>query len=166
MRRCRLATRRWVGPFWTTVSEWFRRGALANCRSLPSNPRSRTKRTVGRILPLCLTLGLTGCSLGQVAASPPPKGPYQIVHVTAQNWHWTLSTTHLKMGETVEFVVRSVEGIHGFSVMGTNISTAVSQGDAPSVIYWTPPARGVYTLACNVYCGAGHDTMQTLFSVK
>lgn len=124
------------------------------------------ERTVGWLGLAILSLTLAGCSLGEVSQTAPPKGPYQVVQVTAQNWHWTLSQTHLKMGEPVKFVVRSLQDVHGFSIMSTNIATAVSQGDAPSVLYWIPPAKGQYTLACNVYCGAGHDSMVTVFSVQ
>lgn len=43
--------------------------------------------------------------------------------------------------EEVKFVVKSIEAVHGFSIQGTNISTAVTQGDKPAVIYWKP-AKG------------------------
>lgn len=124
-----------------------------------------TKRIIGWLGTSVVVALLSGCSLGQVNSSAPPPGPYQVVRVTAQNWSWTMSSTRLKAGEEVKFVVRSIEAVHGFSVMGTNISTAVTQGDPPAVIYWKP-VKGIYTLACNVYCGAGHDTMHTTFSVS
>lgn len=123
-----------------------------------------TKWSIGWIGACGLASVLSGCSLGQVGSTALPPGPYQVVRVTARNWDWTMSATHLKAGEEVKFVVRSLEAVHGFSIMGTHISTAVTQGDPPSVIYWKP-VKGVYTLACNVYCGAGHDTMHTVFTV-
>jgi len=123
------------------------------------------KQTVGWSATLSLALALTGCAFGQVSQSAPPKGPYQVVQVTAQNWRWTMSSTHLQAGKTVKFVVRSLQDVHGFSIMGTNISTAVTQGDAPAIIYWTSPVKGSYTLACNVFCGAGHSSMTTVFAV-
>ncbi len=108
----------------------------------------------------------TGCSVGQVSAPKIPPGPYQVVKVTASDWKWTLSSKHLKYGETVKFLVKSIQGVHGFSIVGTNISSAVTAGDSQKVIYWVPQAKGVYTIACNVYCGAGHSSMVTSFSVS
>ncbi|MCY0874859.1 MAG: hypothetical protein OWT28_01030 [Firmicutes bacterium] len=124
------------------------------------------ERTFGWVSALTVTGLLSGCASDQVAQSAPPKGPYQLVQVTAQDWHWTMSNLHLKMGEAVKFEVRSKDGIHGFSIAGTNVSEAVGAAQTPQVIYWTPPAKGTYTLACNVYCGAGHDKMQTNFTVS
>ena len=124
------------------------------------------RRTAGFAVLCALSALATGCSAGQIANSVPPAGPYQVVSATARNWSWTLSARHLKAGEEVKFIVRSLEAVHGFSIVGTNVSTAVTQGDRPAVVYWKPPAPGVYTLACNVYCGAGHDAMHTEFTVS
>lgn len=124
------------------------------------------KRTIGWAAVACTLTLITGCSLGQVTATAPPKGPYQVVQVTAHDFAWKLSTTHLKMGETVKFIVQSDQDVHGFSVMGTNISNSVAAGDPPTVVYWTPPAAGTYTVACNVYCGVGHNGMVTEFTVR
>lgn len=109
---------------------------------------------------------LTGCSLGQVPAAAPIKGPYQVVNVTARNFSWHLSKTNLSLDENVKFVVTSLEGVHGFSIKGTNVSSPVAQGAAPAVVYWHPPQKGTYIVQCNVYCGTGHDAMQTTFTVS
>lgn len=109
---------------------------------------------------------LTGCSVGQIGTPAAPKGPYQVVDVVASNWKWTLSDRHLKYGEPIKFLVKSVQGVHGFSIMGTNVSNAVSAGQPPETVIWNPPAKGVYTIACNIYCGAGHDQMVTTFTVS
>lgn len=94
-----------------------------------------------------------------------PPGPYQVVHVTASDWKWTLSQQRLKYGKTVEFLVKSIQGVHGFAIIGSNVSTPVTAGEPARVVYWNPPAKGVYTIACNVYCGAGHRSMVTTFAV-
>ena len=108
----------------------------------------------------------TGCSVGQVSAPSAPSGPYQVVNVTASDWKWVLSSKHLRYGEPVKFVVKSIQGTHGFSIVGTNVSNAVTVGGKPQVVYCNPPAKGTYTIACNVYCGAGHSSMVTSFMVS
>lgn len=115
---------------------------------------------------LISTLLLSGCSIGQVPAAAPTKGPYQVVHVTARDFQWQLSNTKLKSGENVKFIVDSIQGVHGFSIKGTAISSAVAQGEAPVVVYWNGPTKGTYIIQCNVYCGTGHDSMQKTFTVS
>ncbi len=115
---------------------------------------------------LASSLLLTGCSLGQVPAATPAKGPYQVVHVTARNFQWQMSNTNLKSGENVKFIVTSSQGVHGFSIKGTAISSAVGQGEVPVIVYWTDPPKGTYVVQCNVYCGTGHDSMQKTFTVS
>ncbi len=123
------------------------------------------RQVVSWAVALALTSVVSGCSFGQISATPAPSGPFQVVHVKALDFRWIISPNHLKSGETVKFVVDSVQGVHGFSIVGTNISNSVSQGSAPSIVYWKTPIKGTYTVACNVYCGAGHPTMVTTLKV-
>ncbi len=125
----------------------------------------RFKRPLWWML-LSSTMLLSGCSLGQVPAATPAKGPYQVVHVVARNFQWQMSNTNLKAGENVKFIVTSIQGVHGFSIEGTAIASAVSEGQAPVVVYWNDPTKGTYVVRCNVYCGTGHDSMTKTFTVS
>ncbi len=91
---------------------------------------------------------------------------YQVIKVNANDWSWTLNKDHLKYGKPIEFIVNSTEGTHGFSIMGTDISAPVSAGSQPQDIVWEPSAKGTYTIACNIYCGAGHRSMIKTFTVS
>jgi cytochrome c oxidase subunit 2 len=120
--------------------------------------------------------GMMGGGIGDSTSSSIPSGTepnqsasgtsrvtkgvaYQLVKVQANDWSWTLSKNHLSFSKPIEFVVTSTEGTHGFSIMGTNISVPVTAGRKPQTIVWRPSAKGTYTIACNIYCGAGHSSM-------
>lgn len=94
------------------------------------------------------------------------KGPYQVVKVVASDWKWSLSKKHLKFGEPIKFVVSSTEGTHGFSISHTNISKVISVGEKTQTVVWKPRAKGTYQIVCDVYCGPGHDSMVSTFTVS
>lgn len=96
----------------------------------------------------------------------PKHTSYQVVKVVANDWNWALNKDHLKYGKPVKFIISSSQGIHGFSIMETNISVPVSAGSQPQDIVWKPNAKGTYTIACNVYCGVGHSSMLSTFTVS
>ena len=90
----------------------------------------------------------------------------QVVHVTASNWKWTLDKTTFKAGQPIDFQVTSKDGAHGFSIQGTSITQPVEQGGSVKNVVWTPSQPGTYLIRCDIYCGAGHSTMTTPFTVQ
>ncbi|HUC91184.1 MAG TPA: cupredoxin domain-containing protein [Paenibacillus sp.] len=87
------------------------------------------------------------------------------VTAVASNWKWELSQTEFKVGETVTFSVQSKEGVHGFSIEGTDINQQIAPGETKTVT-WTPDKAGEYTIACSVACGAGHNDMVQKITVS
>ena len=78
---------------------------------------------------------------------------------------------HIKAGETVEFVARSLDVNHGFSILASNKSM-----DAPllqmqvipgfdNVFYYTFEKPGTYTIRCLEYCGWDHPFMTSQLTV-
>ncbi|GGI98740.1 hypothetical protein GCM10010885_05260 [Alicyclobacillus cellulosilyticus] len=108
-----------------------------------------------------------GCGAQGGGGTPADQVPKdaQVVHVTATDWKWQLDRTSVQAGRPVDFVVQSKEGTHGFSIVGTNISQAVTAGDAPVHVVWTPEHPGRYVIRCDIFCGAGHDDMFTSITV-
>lgn len=113
-------------------------------------------------------LGLCGCggpTVGKVDPSSIPANAIT-VHVTATDFKWTLDRSTFKVGVPIDFVVKANEGEHGFSIAGVNLPAVnVAVGDTPKNLLWTPTSAGTYEIACNYYCGSGHDTMYTSFNV-
>ncbi|MBX6353791.1 MAG: cupredoxin domain-containing protein [Thermoflavifilum sp.] len=90
----------------------------------------------------------------------------QTVHVDATDFKWTLDKTTLQAGVPVDFIVKSDEGAHGFSIAGTNISQLVVQGQPAQHVLWQDPKPGTYTILCDYFCGSGHSQMQATITVK
>jgi cytochrome c oxidase subunit 2 len=70
----------------------------------------------------------------------------------------------VKAGEPVRFQVTSKEGLHGFSIGGTNVDESIDEGETKEVS-WTPEKPGQYTIRCDQFCGSGHDEMSVTITV-
>lgn len=117
------------------------------------------------LLPLAGVLFLAGC--GQHNSQPTTvPGNAVKVHVTATDYKWTLDKKDFQVGVPIDFIVKSGEGTHGFSIVQENVAQSVASGQKPVNIVWTPKKAGTYVIKCNVYCGSGHDNMWTKIQVQ
>ena len=94
--------------------------------------------------------------------------PTQVVSVQAQQFSWTLNSTKVIANQAVEFMVTSKDTTHGFGVYSPN-GTLLMQEQVmpgyPNDFVYTFKEAGVYTIRCLEYCGFGHPTMVTAFTV-
>lgn len=111
-------------------------------------------------------LGLAGCAQQANSATTNVPANAQKVKVTAKNFSFAMDKTSFQSGKPIDFVVKSAEAVHGFSIVGTNIRQTLSAGEAAVNVVWTPPAPGQYIIRCDVFCGSGHTNMFTSFQVK
>lgn len=59
---------------------------------------------------------------------------------------------------TVTFYITSVDVVHGFQIVGTNVNTMVVPGKVSEItVEFDEPAE--YGILCNEYCGSGHHDM-------
>jgi len=63
-------------------------------------------------------------------------------------------------GELVRVVIRSTDGVHGFSIPKLKIDVQVPKGGNPVTVEFTAPAAGRYEIACSEFCGSGHGQMK------
>jgi cytochrome c oxidase subunit 2 len=98
-------------------------------------------------------------------AKPAAAAPVE-VKAEASNFTWKLDKTEFSVGQPVHFNVTSTQGVHGFSIVGTDVKIAqVGESDKKDVT-WTPDKAGEYTVKCIFMCGSGHSTMMTKITVK
>lgn len=98
-------------------------------------------------------------------AKPASSAPVE-VKAEASNFEWKLDKTEFTAGTPIHFNVTSTQGVHGFSVVGTDVKIAqVAEKEAKDVT-WTPDKPGEYTIKCIFMCGSGHSTMMTKITVK
>ncbi|MQL56213.1 quinol oxidase [Acidianus ambivalens] len=96
------------------------------------------------------------------------KGPYVIVYVTGQQWHWDFyphakvctNLTVVPVDEPVVFVIHSVDVFHEFFIQNapSNFSLGFNFGAEAvpgyySYIVLVFPKPGLYHVACAEYCG-------------
>jgi cytochrome c oxidase subunit 2 len=95
------------------------------------------------------------------------KGPFVIIYVTGEQWHWMFgphSTTYVNetvvpVNEPVVFVVTSVDVFHEFFVQSLTSGGKVFNFGAEaapgyySYIVYVFPKPGVYHVVCAEYCG-------------
>jgi cytochrome c oxidase subunit 2 len=92
----------------------------------------------------------------------------QVVHVTGQQFAWTLSPGHVRAGKAVEFLATSKDVSHGFGLYdpdGNFVAQAqVVPGKTQKLVHtFSKPGR--YQILCLEFCGLDHHLMQTVLLV-
>lgn len=93
-------------------------------------------------------------------------GRYQ---VDIQAFQWGFRPARVELSNPKEVILRiySVDVIHGFQIVGTNVNVMVFPGYIAKVI-WRPPqsVNGTLLVICNEYCGIGHSSMYMEIVIK
>ena len=82
------------------------------------------------------------------------------VQITASRYAFDPVTIQVNAGEPVRVVIRSTDGVHGFSIPALKIDVQVAKGGDPLTLEFTAPAAGRYEIACSEFCGIGHGQMK------
>ena len=86
--------------------------------------------------------------------------PVHEIQITASRYAFDPVTIQVKAGEPVRIVIRSKDGVHGFSIPTLKIDVQVPKGGDPVTVEFTAPAAGRYEIACSEFCGSGHGQMK------
>ncbi|EPZ45112.1 cupredoxin domain-containing protein [Alicyclobacillus acidoterrestris] len=126
-------------------------------------------RSLMTIPVFAVLVAVTGCGTSDSgnsntsAQTSVPKDA-QVVHVTAQDYSWTLDKSTFKDNQPIVFDLSCTSGSHGFAISGTNINVPIASGQTKTVV-WTPKKAGTYTIVCSKFCGPGHEQMVQKFKV-
>jgi len=82
------------------------------------------------------------------------------IQITASRYAFEPVTIHVNAGEPVRVVIRSTDGVHGFSIPTLKTDVLVPKGGDPVTVEFTAPAAGRYEIACSEFCGSGHGHMK------
>jgi cytochrome c oxidase subunit 2 len=82
------------------------------------------------------------------------------IQITASRYAFDPATIQVNAGEPVRIVIRSNDGVHGFSIPRLKIDVPVPKGGAPVTVEFTAPTAGRYEIACSEFCGSGHSQMK------
>jgi cytochrome c oxidase subunit II len=128
-------------------------------------------------LPL-ICLAVVFLSLPALAQQPAANAPssVQVVAMTAQRYHYTPSTVHVKKGAKVELKITALDHDHGFKISrypeedkqkaepGLLFSTSqekwlINKGQTVTIDF-VAARPGTYEFRCSHFCGFGHRRMK------
>ena len=95
---------------------------------------------------------------GTVAADQ----PVHQIQITASRYAFDPGTIHVAAGEPVRIVIRSKDGVHGFSIPKLKIDVRVQKSGDAAIVEFTAPPAGRYEIACSEFCGRGHGQMKAV----
>ena len=83
------------------------------------------------------------------------------VTIHGHAWGFSPNVIRVAPGETVQFIVRSEDLRHGFSIneLGLNLPLAPGRDTRSPVVKVDLP-EGIYPIHCSVFCGIGHPSMK------
>ena len=96
------------------------------------------------------------------AQTPEPR----VVEVTARRFAFEPSPIEATVGERLQLVVRSADGVHGVEIKKFKIKKEVPRGGEPVTIDFTATAEGSFPILCSEYCGNGHGDMTGMLVVR
>lgn len=115
-----------------------------------------------RLLVLFLASTLT-----LAAAQSPPEPSARRIDVRAERFSFTPSEIRLVQGEVVEFRIKSDDTAHGFRIVGTDTDIVIpKRGKGEVRVTFRAATVGEFEFECNQMCGAGHDFMRGVITVR
>ena len=89
----------------------------------------------------------------------------RIIDITVRRYAFEPAEVEVMAGESVRFVVKSGDGLHGFSVPKLKIKKEIPRGETVTIDF-TAKAAGEYPILCSEFCGDGHEDMKGMLIVK
>jgi cytochrome c oxidase subunit 2 len=82
------------------------------------------------------------------------------IQITASRYAFDPVAIQVSAGEPVRIVIRSKDGVRGFSIPRLKIDVQVPKSGDPVTVDFTAPPAGRYEIACSEFCGTGHGQMK------
>jgi cytochrome c oxidase subunit 2 len=96
------------------------------------------------------------------AQSPEPR----VIEITARRFAFEPAEVAATVGEHLQLVVRSADGVHGLEIKKLKIKKEVPRGGEPVTIDFTVTTEGSFPILCSEYCGNGHNDMAGMLIVR
>jgi cytochrome c oxidase subunit 2 len=90
----------------------------------------------------------------------------RIIEITARRFSFEPSSIEATVGERLQLVVRSADGVHGLEIKRFRLKKEIPRGGEPVTIDFTPTAEGSFPILCSEYCGDGHKEMTGTLIVR
>ena len=90
----------------------------------------------------------------------------RVVEVTARRFAFEPAEIEARVGERLQLVVRSADGVHGLEIKKLKIKKEVPRGGEAVTIDFTPTTEGRFPILCSEYCGNRHNEMTGTLIVR
>ena len=96
------------------------------------------------------------------AQAPEPR----VIEITARRFAFEPAEVEATVGERLQLVVRSGDGVHGIEIKKFKLKREIPRGGQPVTIDFTPDSEGRHPILCSEYCGNGHEDMTGMLVVR
>jgi cytochrome c oxidase subunit II len=115
-------------------------------------------------------LTLSACTaatlvIGDRPSSAQTAGP-RVVAVVARRFAFEPSEIEATVGERLQLVITSADGVHGVEIKKLKIKKEVPRGGEAVTIDFTVTTEGSFPILCSEYCGNGHNDMAGMLIVR
>ena len=93
-------------------------------------------------------------------------GEPRVIDITARRFAFEPAEVEATVGERLQLVVRSADGVHGLEIKKLKIKKEVPRGGEPVTIDFTVTTEGTFPILCSEYCGNGHTDMTGMLIVR
>lgn len=90
----------------------------------------------------------------------------RVIEITARRFAFEPSEIEAAVGERLQLVVRSADGVHGLEIKKLKIKKEIPRGGEPVTIEFTPTTEGSFPVLCSEFCGNGHNDMKGMLIVR
>lgn len=120
-----------------------------------------------RVLTLIALSGfaVAASAIGDVGSSAQTTEP-RVVEITVRRFAFEPSEVNATVGERLQLVLRSADGVHGLEIKKLKIKKEIPRGGEPVTIDFTATTEGSFPIICSEYCGNGHDDMRGMLIVR
>ena len=115
-------------------------------------------------------LTLSACTAATFALADRPSSAQaaepRVVPVVARRFAFEPSQIEATVGERLQLVITSADGVHGVEIKKLKIKKEVPRGGEAVTIDFTATTEGSFPILCSEYCGNGHNDMTGMLIVR
>jgi cytochrome c oxidase subunit II len=126
--------------------------------------RKKSQKHVWRLIALT-GFGVAAFIIADIRSSAQTGEP-RVIDITARRFAFEPAEIEATVGERLQLVVRSSDGVHGLEIKKLKIKKEVPRGGEPVTIDFTATTEGTFPILCSEYCGKGHTDMTGMLIVR
>jgi len=126
--------------------------------------RKKSQKHVWRLIALT-GFGVAAFIIADIRSSAQTGEP-RVIDITARRFAFEPAEIEATVGERLQLVVRSSDGVHGLEIKKLKIKKEVPRGGEPVTIEFTATTEGTFPILCSEYCGKGHTDMTGMLIVR